>query len=233
MRWSSTIANTLEWSGEIINRKEKEQVAARLATLLRDGDVVGFGSGSTSFLTIQAIGKRLKEESIRMTAIPTSLEVALACTTLSIPTTTLFQEKPDWSFDGADEVDPRNNLIKGRGGAMFKEKILIVNSPKTYIVVDKSKLVSRLGERFPVPIETYPSAVHFVEARLVALGATEVRLRLAKSKDGPVITEAGNFILDAKFKDIGDGLEREIKMITGVLESGLFQGYDVETMVAS
>jgi ribose 5-phosphate isomerase A len=228
MRWSTKIATTLEWSGEIINKKAKE----RVAKMVKDGDVIGMGSGSTVFLAIQAIGRRIMNEGIRITAIPTSLEGALACTALGISTTSLFQEKPDWAFDGADEVDPDSNLIKGRGGAMFKEKMLLVSSPKTYIVVDSSKLVKKLGEKFPIPVEAVPSSVHFVENKLITLGASEVRLRLAKAKDGPVITESGNFILDVRFPQITTDLEKEIKLITGVIESGLFIGYNLEILVS-
>lgn len=232
MRWATKIANTLEWSGEIINREAKQRVASSLAAKVQNGAVVGVGSGSTVYLTLQAIGNRVREENLQITAIPTSPEVALACAALGIPTTSLFQQRPDWSFDGADEVDPNHNLIKGRGGAMFREKILLASSPKNYIVIDPSKLVDSLGKNFPVPVETYPTAVHLVETRLLSLGATDVKLRLAKAKDGPVITEAGNFILDVKFQTIAPEMEKEIKAVTGVIESGLFIGYEVEILVS-
>jgi ribose 5-phosphate isomerase A len=228
MQWQSSIAQTLQWSGEIVNREAKQQAAMSIASKVSNGDVIGIGSGSTVFLSLQAIARRLQDENIHITGIPTSHEVALACMALGIPTTSLLASKPDWAFDGADEVDPDNNLIKGRGGALFKEKILIVSSPKTYIVVDKSKLVHALGQKFPIPVEVYPLSVHYVESRLMQLGAFEVKLRLAKAKDGPVITEAGNFILDARFVNVASDLECRIKEITGVLESGLFQGYNVE-----
>ncbi len=227
MKWSNKAANTLEWSGEITNREQKEQVASRIAARVKEGDVIGVGSGSTSFLAIQAIGRRMLAEKLNVVAIPTSTEVALACTVLGIPTTTLLNMKPDWCFDGADEVDPDNNLIKGRGGQMFAEKLLISSSPENYILVDESKLVPVLGKKFPVPVEVFPEALHLVENELMALGAAEVRLRLGKGKDGPVVTESGNFILDARFEQIGTDLEKRIKVIPGVIESGLFMGYNV------
>ena len=231
MKWNSKLSQQLKWSSPIINKEEKEQVAQKIALRVCDGDVIGFGSGSTSFLTIQAISRRMQNEHITCTAIPTSAEVTFACTSLNIPTTTFLDAHPDWYFDGADEVDPDKRFIKGRGGAMFKEKLLMLSSPKTYILIDKSKLVNSLGTSFPVPVEVFPLAIHFVQQELFALGATEVNLRFAQKKDGPVITENGNFILDAKFAEYPDTLEKEIKSIAGVIESGLFIGYDVEIVI--
>jgi ribose 5-phosphate isomerase A len=232
MKWASRLITNMQWSGPISNREEKEEVAKQISLKVKENDVIGIGSGSTCYLAIQAIGARINEEGIKCTGIPTSAEVALACASAGIPTTTLLQVRPDWSFDGADEVDPSRNLIKGRGGAMFREKILISASSKTFILVDQSKLVSRLGEKFPVPVEVSPEAVHIVEERLSSLGAVEVTLRVAVKKDGPVITENGNFIFDARFSHIEDSLEREIKRITGVIESGLFLSYEPEVLVA-
>ena len=228
MNWRNSFATTIQWTKEISNREKKEEVAKKMAQRAKDGDVIGVGSGSTSFLAIQAIGERAKNEKINITAIPTSAEVALTCTYLNIPTTTLVQLKPDWAFDGADEVDPANSLIKGRGGAMFYEKLMLKSSPENYIIIDDSKLVPKLGASFPIPIEVHPLAVHLVETLLYTIGATKTSLRLAEKKDGPVITESGNFIIDTVFKDIDNHLEREIKCIPGVIESGLFIGYNIE-----
>jgi len=122
------------------------------------------------------------------------------------------------------------SLIKGRGGAMFKEKLLIANSKETYIIVDQSKFVDRLGSKFPVPVEVFPNALLYVEERLKALGATGVILRMAKGKDGPIFTENGNFVLDAWFDSIHSSMEKEIKKITGVIESGLFIGYNIKIL---
>lgn len=232
MKWESKHSADLKWSTPIINREAKEEVAQRIAQLLSDGDVVGVGSGSTSFLAIQAIGRRLQKEAIRCVAIPTSAEISMTCAALEIPVTTLQHSRPDWSFDGADEVDPQCSLIKGRGGALFQEKMLISSSPKNYIIVDSSKMVSQLGMIFPIPVEVHQQAVSLVEERLYSLGATEVNLRLAQRKDGPVITENGNFLLDVRFVSVENTLEREIKSITGVIESGLFIGYGVEVIMA-
>jgi ribose 5-phosphate isomerase A len=232
MNWQSDILTNLEWSSAIINLEGKQKVADEIAAKVKDGDTLGVGSGSTVYVALLAIAKKIKEEGLQVKAIPTSIEISLFCAKLGIPLTTLFENKPDWLFDGADEVDPDKSLIKGRGGAMFKEKLLISSSPKSYIIVDDSKLVKKLGTNFPVPIEVFPQALLHVEEELKKLGSTELLLRPAKGKDGPIITENGNLILDARFNDIGKSMERDIKLITGVIESGLFINYNVEIIMA-
>ena len=215
----------------ISNQEQKEKIAKQIADKVKDGDVIGFGSGSTSYLAIKEIAKKIEEEEISITAIPTSFEIKALCQELKIPTVSILEKKPDWGFDGADEVDKNNNwIIKGRGAAMFKEKLNMVNAGITYILVDESKFVDKLNEKFPIPIEVYPEAVSSVKEALLDLGATEILLRKAEKKDGPVYTENHNVILDTKFVEIYDSLEDDIKSITGVIESGLFIDYSVEIM---
>lgn len=228
MKWNEAYFN-MEWSQEIINYNEKLVIAKKLASYVKDGDVIGFGSGSTSFLAVQEIAKRIKSEDISITAIPTSNEIRMACIALGIPVATINDVRPDWGFDGADEVSANGWLIKGRGGAMFNEKLIMSNSPKTYIIVDQSKFVKKLCQNFPIPVECVPEAYKSVATRLYELGANNVRLRLSgKAKDGPIITENGNYILDAAFTEVDSSLEASIKNIVGVLESGLFIGYEIE-----
>ena len=227
-----TLISTLEWSGTITNRNGKEKVAQVIAAKVKDGDVLGVGSGSTVYMALLAIAERIKTEKLNILAIPTSLEISMFCSKLGIPLTTMFEHTPHWLFDGADEVDPNNSQIKGRGGAMFKEKLLISASPLSYIIVDDSKMVSRIGTNFPVPVEVFPQALLHVEAELKKLGANSIKLRPAVGKDGPIITENNNLILDCYFDEVPDSLERDIKSITGVIESGLFMGYDLEILVA-
>lgn len=230
MIWENKIATTLQWSREISNKEQKEKVADKIAERVKNGDVIGVGSGSTSFLALLAISKKVKEQNLSVLAIPTSHEVSLTCSILGLNTSTLLNARPDWSFDGADEVDPQKSLIKGRGGAMFAEKLVMKSSPENYILVDSSKFVTYLGEKFAAPIEVDPRAVNLVEEELLKLGANEINLRLAVSKDGPVITEAGNLILDVRFNKITSDYEKEIKSIPGVIESGLFINYNVEIL---
>jgi ribose 5-phosphate isomerase A len=232
MNWQSDIIKNLSWSDTIINREAKQKVALKIAEKVKDGDVIGVGSGSTSYLALLAIAERAKAEKLKIKAIATSVELCMACSSLGIPLTSLIENRPDWLFDGADEVDPNGNLIKGRGGAMFKEKLSISLSPVNYILVDESKLVDKLGTNFPVPIEVFPAALLHVEEELKKLETESIALRPAKGKDGPVITENGNLIFDVHFTEITDLLELKIKSITGVIESGLFMNYNVEILVA-
>ncbi|MDB5159348.1 MAG: ribose-5-phosphate isomerase [Mucilaginibacter sp.] len=233
MNWNSDIINNLGWAGTITNRAGKQRVADQIVSKIKDGDVIGVGSGSTVYLTLFAIAEKIKAEKLNIQAIPTSIEISMACSKLGIPLTSLFEHKPDWCFDGADEVDPNKSLIKGRGGALFKEKLLISCSPLNYIIVDDTKLVDKLGSKFPVPVEVFPQALLHVEEELDKLGATQIILRLAGGKDGPVITENDNLLLDVHFDGIDADMERKIKSITGVIESGLFINYNIEVVVAA
>ena len=228
MDWNRELMEKPSWKEEIKNREQKEAIARKIAKRIQNGDVIGFGSGSTSYLTVIEIAKKCEEENIKITAIPTSKEIEMLCSYLNIPTASIMEKKPDWCFDGADEVDHDNWMIKGRGAAMFKEKLNIKTSAKTYILIDDSKVVNTLGTSFPVPVEIYPNAAFYVKEELYKLGANRQNVRQALKKDGPVITENGNIIIDVYFDNITPDLERRIKEITGVVESGLFIGYNVE-----
>ena len=230
MDWITNGLTEIE-PNNISNKEQKEKVAKEIALKAKDGDIIGFGSGSTSYLAIKELAKRMEDEDLKITAIPTSFEIKALCQELKIPTVSILEKKPDWAFDGADEVSKEDNIIiKGRGAAMFKEKLNIANSGITYILVDDSKFVDKLNEKFPIPIEVYPEAVNSVKEALIDLGATECILRKAEKKDGPVFTENNNVILDTKFAVIYETLEEDIKSITGVIESGLFIDYPIEVL---
>jgi len=232
MQWDSTIINDDSYGQAISNLDEKEKLAELVATKVKHGEIIGVGSGSTSYLAVLAIARRVKDEGLLIKAIPSSIEISLVCIKMGLPLTNLYEYRPDWYFDGADEVDPNLDMIKGRGGAMFREKLLMRASPVNYILADQTKLVDCLGTNFAVPVEVFPSALPVVEAGLKAIGAHEILLRPAINKDGPVITESGNLILDVRFKTIDRELEKNIKSITGVIESGLFQNHRAELLVA-
>ena len=204
----------------ITNKEQKIILAKKLAEKVENGQTIGFGSGSTSYLTAIEIGKKVKENKWDVKAIPTSKEIEDVCNDYGIKLGNLVEDSIDWSFDGADEVDSNNNMIKGMGAAMFKEKLNMVNSPITYILVDNTKFVDKLGAKHPVPVEVFPSAVKYVSNKLKSLGATETVYR--------GMTENQNAILDTKFENIDNSLEKKIKQIPGVIESGLFIGYNVE-----
>ncbi|MBP3707210.1 MAG: ribose 5-phosphate isomerase A [Clostridia bacterium] len=223
MKWNNL---NLEWNSHIENEAEKQELAKKVASKVNDGDVIGFGSGSTSYIAIKEIAKKINNEKLNILAIPTSYEIKLLCDRLNIPTVTIMEYKPDWSFDGADEYNDKNWMIKGRGAAMFKEKLNIVSSNKVYILADNTKYVDRLGKNHSIPVECFPEAIKFVKKELEKLGANECNIRTGRGKDGPIITENNNLILDAKFNEINEKLEKDIKLIPGVIESGLFIGYN-------
>lgn len=232
MNWDKEILQKPMWKEEISNREAKERVANTVAEFVKDGDVIGFGSGSTSYLTAISIAQKVKRENLHITAIPTSYEIEMLCTYLEIPMAKITEKKPDWCFDGADEVDNDNWMIKGRGAAMFNEKLNIKNSQKTYILVDESKIVSRLGKNFAIPVEVLPQSLNYVKQELHNMGASHIELRMALKKDGPVITQNGNLIIDVNFDNIDQFMEKKLKEITGVVETGLFIGYNVEIIKA-
>ena len=151
MKWSKEVLENINFEN-ITNREEKEKIAIQIAQKVKNGETIGFGSGSTSYLAVKEISKRIKKENIDILAIPTSHEIKMLCSELEIPTTTIMENKPDWCFDGADEVNDTNWLIKGRGAAMFREKLNIANSPVTYILADKTKFVRNLGEEAYIPM---------------------------------------------------------------------------------
>ena len=203
---------------EIENREAKERVVEKILDKVKDGQVIGFGSGTTSYIAVEKIGEKVKREGLNITAISTSNEIKELCEKYGIKIGNLIENKIDWAFDGADEVDLKNMwLIKGRGAAMFKEKLNIIASPITYILVDESKFVDYLGQKCKVPIEVFPTALKYVADELKKLGAVEITYR--------GMTENNNGILDVKFEKIDKDLEKQVKLITGVIESGLFLEY--------
>lgn len=203
---------------KIENKEAKEKLAKKILDKVKDGQTIGFGSGTTSYITAVEIGKKVKQEHLNITAIPSSKEIKEVCEEYEIKIGNLIENEIDWGFDGADEVElDKLWLIKGKGAAMFKEKLNILTSPKTYILVDKTKIVEKLGEKCKVPIEVFPQALKYVSGKLEQLGASDITYR--------GFTENNNGILDVKFENIDQDLEKKVKEITGVIESGLFLNY--------
>ncbi len=230
MKWENDVIGNYRWPGGIDRWEEKEALAIQVAGKVVDGQVIGVGAGSTVYLTLMKIAEKIVKEGLHVRVIPASAEISMVCMQLGIPQTTLNEVRPDWCFDGADEVDREGNLLKGRGGALFREKLLICSSPEVLILVDETKFVDRLGTHYPVPIEIFPLALSWVAEQIKILGATEIVLRPAKGKDGPLFTENGNWILDVRFPVICPEYEQKIKSVPGVVESGLFMGYNVEVI---
>lgn len=192
---------------------------------VRDGMVLGIGTGSTVQIFIDLLGGRVAREGIRILGVPTSYQSAYLAAEKGIQLTTLDEHpRLDLAVDGADEVDKDLNLIKGGGAALTREKIVDSSAKRFVVIADASKYVERLGKKTPVPIEVLPVAKTTAMRRIKILGG-EPRLRDGGDrKDGPLVTDNGNFIIDADFGEIADPrtLEAELKRIPGIVEVGLF-----------
>ena len=223
-------SEALPWPASVANLAEKQTVAERIAALVTDGALIGIGSGSATYVALWAIGRRVQREALSIRIVTSSYETEAAAVTLGIPTLPLGSVQPDWGVDGADEIDPHDRLLKGRGGAMFMEKILWASCRRMYLAIDPSKRVDRLGQGFPIPIEVHRNAVELVGRALTDHGCTRWSLRVAGGKDGPVITEWGNLVLDAWFDEIPHGLQGQLKALPGVIETGLFEGFSFEVI---
>lgn len=190
---------------------------------IRSGMVLGLGTGSTARYVIEGVA-RLVADGVDLLAVPTSLKTADVAKSLGIPLTSLEEHpRPDLAIDGADEVDPKLNLIKGHGGALFREKIVARAAKKFVVVVDESKLVPRLGTNAPVPVEVHPFGWRAVSAALEDLDA---RVELRRERGEAYRTDNGNYILDARFEPIrrpGE-LALELQGIPGAVGHGLFLG---------
>jgi len=203
----------------------KKLVAKEALRYIDDDMIIGLGTGSTTAYFIQMLGKKLMTEELEdVYGIPTSHQSRLLALESGIPVVTLDEvDAIDIAVDGADEVDPHLNLIKGRGAALTMEKIIEYRAGTFIVLVDESKLVEYLGQKMSVPIEVIPAAWRAIKEELEVFNAT-AELRMGVKKDGPVITDNGNFILDAKFIKIEDPLDMEIELnnIPGVVENGIF-----------
>jgi ribose 5-phosphate isomerase A len=205
--------------------RAKRNAALEAVKHIENNLVVGLGSGSTTAYAIEEIGNKIKRESLHILGVPTSYKAFTLAVEHGIPITTLEKHHQiDLTIDGADQIDDELNLIKGMGGALTREKIVASASRKTVIVADESKKVRILGENnHPLPIEVLPFAVPILMHKICEIGGTPV-LREGTKKVGPVITDNGNFIIDAIFGRIHKPAELDLKLkaITGVVETGLF-----------
>lgn len=205
----------------------KRRAAERAVELVRSGMTLGLGTGSTARFVLEAIAARQERgELTDLIGVPTSSDTRAYATELGIPLATLDEEPHlDLTLDGADEVDPRLDLIKGLGGALLWEKIVASATDRLVIVVDESKLVDRLGTRSPLPVEVIPFGWRTLLNPLRGMGA-EARLRETAAAE-PFITDGGHFILDCEFPDGIDDpeeVETRLRSLPAVVESGLFLG---------
>jgi len=204
---------------------QKRRAGERAAETVSDGDVVGLGTGSTAAAAIRALGRRV-DSGLDIRGIATSYQSRQLAREVEIPLTTLEEATPDIAIDGADQVAGLDggssvDLIKGGGAAHAREKIVDSAADRFVVVADPTKRTERLD--LPVPIEVLPDAVPVVEDALAALGGTPT-LRAAERKDGPVVTDNGNLVIDCAFGAISDStaLAAEISEFAGVVEHGLF-----------
>ena len=203
----------------------KKRAAEKSVEHVKDGYVLGLGSGSTATIAIRMIGERLREGYLKnIQGVPTSIQSAYEAIEAGIRLTTL-DEHPilDLCIDGVDQMNENLDAIKGKGGALLREKVVASASKKYVFILDETKLSSRLGLGCLVPLEVHPFSAKPVLLKIRKMGA-KANLRMGKEKLGPVITDNGNFLVDADFGEIDDvkDLEASLKHIPGVLETGLF-----------
>lgn len=215
----------------------KRAVARKVVELVKPGMILGLGTGSTSSLAIEELGKLIQQGKLKdIVGVGMSYQSRVLARQFGVKTTDLNDVNTiDLAFDGADEVDASMNLIKGGGAAHTMAKVVDSMAKQCIIIVDQSKIVSELGLAFPVPVEVLPPAISPVLRRLVALGGVP-EIRSALRKDGPVITDLGNMVVDVRFPEaIKDpaALEQSINMIPGVVENGLFVGVANSVLVAT
>lgn len=195
---------------------------------------IGLGTGSTAIIAVERLASYIRDGKVSgIKAVATSFQTHIACEENGIPVYTLNSKeiagKLDLSIDGADEIDPDNNLIKGGGAAHVQEKIVEYNTKRLVIIADESKLVPHLGTKFPLPVEIIPASRGPVVREMEKLGASCV-LRSCAGKDGPIVTDNGNQILDCTWPALSDGsspvnpakMEDRVNKITGVVENGFF-----------
>ena len=213
----------------------KQAVADAAVEQIRDGMVLGLGSGSTAALMIRGLGAKLaKGELKNIVGVPTSFQGEVLAAELKIPLLSLNAvDRIDLAIDGADEVDPGFQLIKGGGACHVQEKLVAARADRFVIVVDATKLVDRLNLGFLLPVEVLPGAWRQVKQQLEGMGGV-AELRMAQRKAGPVVTDQGNLVQDLKMDGgISDpaGLEQAINNVPGVLENGLFVNLADEVLV--
>jgi ribose 5-phosphate isomerase A len=211
----------------------KRRAAERAVESIRPGMVVGLGVGSTAIHAVRRIAELVRAGKLRhIVAVPCALQVETEARRLGIPLTTLDDHpRVDLTIDGADEVDPSMNLIKGGGGALLREKIVAQASRREIIVVDESKLSPVLGTKWAVPVEVIPFGWRSQALYLESLGATVV---LRQQDGAPYSTDQGNLILDCNFGTIPDpyALASRLDGRAGIVEHGLFLGLASEVIVA-
>lgn len=213
---------------------DKELVALQAARMVQDGMLVGLGTGSTANYFIDELARRHKEEGLKVTAVSSSVISAIKAQSLGLPLIAMEHlSRLDLYVDGADEVTPDMTLLKGRGSDLVREKLLAKAADQFVVLVDQSKLVKRIGEKFPVPVEVIPFAWQLAKRTLESLGGRG-DLRPNASKDGLAVTSHGSLVLDMVFDPAMDSqtLDHLLNATPGVVEHGIFQGLTSAVFIA-
>jgi len=212
--------------------EEMKQMAGEKAVeYIEEGTIVGLGTGSTVYYTIMKLGEKVRN-GFKVQAIPTSIQTEKLAIEQGIHLLDLSElDSIDLTIDGADEVDPDFNLVKGMGGALVREKIVASMSKKEIIIVDDSKLVEKLGTKSPLPVEVVQFGTSFLIDKLSAFGCEPV---LRMRNDRPMLSDNKNHIIDCRFSEIGNPvkLDTDICRLPGVIDTGLFVGLTDMVIVA-
>jgi ribose 5-phosphate isomerase A len=214
---------------------DKELVALHAARYVKDGMLVGLGTGSTANYFIQELARRRAEEGLRVTSVASSIVSTLKAQELGLPLVSMEHlSRLDLYVDGADEVTPDMTLLKGRGYDLVREKLLARAADQFLVVADDSKLVERIGARFAIPVEVMPFAWQLVKRRLEAIGG-HAELRQNAAKDGPALTSHGSLVLDVTFDPAlgSEALDTALNATPGVVEHGIFRALTSAVFVAS
>jgi ribose 5-phosphate isomerase A len=207
------------------------RLAEAAAALVEDGMLLGLGSGSTAEATIRALGVRVAA-GLRVSGVPTSARTERLARELDIPLCSLDEvDRLDLGIDGADEIDPKLDVVKGRGGALLYEKLVALTCQRYLIVAASEKLVARLGTRMPLPVEVVPVGWKQTASRLESRGCRTVLRRMT---DGaPFVSDGGHYVFDCATGPIAEALElaASLKAITGVVDHGIFAGFADRAMV--
>lgn len=212
----------------------KELLGQEIAKRIKNNSLIGIGTGSTVECAIREIAKRIKEENLKISVVSTSISTTRLCESLGF--TVLSDTVPtqiDFSFDGADAVDSQKRAIKGKGGALLREKILASVTKDYVIIADESKFAENIVKKSLVPIEVNPLAIRSVEKILTSnFNIKNLTLRMAEKKYGEIITEFGNVIFDVEFDSINNETEKELNSVPGIIENGIFTHFATEILIS-
>jgi len=203
----------------------KRRAVLKALQPIKNGWIIGLGSGTTTAYALAEIARLSRAKGFELSIVPTSHQIENLAISHGLRIKSMNEAHTvDYAIDGADQVEvPSLNLIKGGGAALLREKVIDSAAHRLAIVVDETKIVKHLGDKQPIPLEVFPFAYKWVQTKLTNMGA-RARLRESGGKVGPVITDNGNFILDADFGKLENPsrLDRQLKMLPGLVETGLF-----------